>query len=408
MSVIKSRYFLVHHETGQRYPIRETVVIGRTSGDIVFSGDTKLSNQHCEVSPTSKGLAVRDLDSANGTMINGRPLAPNQGFLLRPKAELRVGDQAFSLHTISASKTMRKRRLKRPRKSEGYGMVYLVLVAAVLIFAWNNRGYERTSPIQLSQKQLAEVFETYQDLQMSLDRKTAPPQDIARRIQSQVLSRLSAMSRRWADFQPQDNEESHLYNAQLQFASAIAGHAKTELQYINSGDAKYFDELDQWTDQVEQSSTTLRKLFTTRQGPTFPSLIQSPLQTVEREMRQALRDYKRLGNSVTAHEVTESEMGHSIREDLMPKLNAVYTKMGAIVPQNDFERRKVVLEQKLMTAFLGQVKSMALFTSTKDKRYAKELEHWSAQIDIVNTQLKKELNPSRVPAGRYAPAESKN
>ena len=75
---------------------------------------------------------------------------------------------------------------------------------------------------------------------------------MGRRIQAEVLARLSLLSRRWAEFQPSSAEEGRLFSAQLQFASALAGHAKTEISYIASGDLKYFDELDGWTDQLEQ------------------------------------------------------------------------------------------------------------------------------------------------------------
>lgn len=399
MSVRKSSYFLVHDETGQRYPIRAGVIIGRGSADIVFSKDTKLTNQHCEVMPAENGLAVRDLHSVNGTFIDGKKLQSDKGYLLKLGSELTVGAQVFHLQTVSLTKNLRRRRKKaRNKNGESYTQVFLILVLALGIIFWQkgNISFDRGGEVTLSQRQLADIFDDYQEMMLSLERQTAPPQDIARRIQGQILGRLSAVSRRWPEFQPRESERAQ-FQAENHFATALASHAKNLVLYITTADNKYLDEVDQFTDQLEQAVSEVRSLPS---GSQFPNFVQSPLQLVEREMRQSLRAYKNLGASVERKEVTAKEMGEKIRTQLMPQMKAVYARMGAIAPHNDFERRKVLLEQKLMTAFIGQVKSMSLVVDSGDPKYTAEVDHWTHQIEKLNSELKAEVGLGRTPASK--------
>src|SRR5207247_2283893 len=53
--------------------------IGRNSeSDFVLSFDPAVSNVHAEIDSTEQGWVIRDLDSANGTFLNGRRLVPRQ------------------------------------------------------------------------------------------------------------------------------------------------------------------------------------------------------------------------------------------------------------------------------------------------------------------------------------------
>lgn len=56
----------VRHELG-----REAVVIGRQSGCDLVLDDAEASRRHARVVPTGDGHAVEDLDSTNGTLVNG-------------------------------------------------------------------------------------------------------------------------------------------------------------------------------------------------------------------------------------------------------------------------------------------------------------------------------------------------
>jgi pSer/pThr/pTyr-binding forkhead associated (FHA) protein len=65
------------------YLSREQTVIGRESGDIVFTGDPFMSRQHAAVTRNAadNGFALRDLNSSNGTYV-----------AIRGEVELFVGD----------------------------------------------------------------------------------------------------------------------------------------------------------------------------------------------------------------------------------------------------------------------------------------------------------------------------
>lgn len=73
----------LEHEFEHRFD--EKVTIGRnTSGDILISYDSSISNPHCEIGQNEDGFYVRDLESLNGTKLNGKkistdPTAINEG-----------------------------------------------------------------------------------------------------------------------------------------------------------------------------------------------------------------------------------------------------------------------------------------------------------------------------------------
>jgi hypothetical protein len=59
-------------------------VLGRASScDVVLDADDAISRRHCEIAVRAGECRVRDLDSCNGTLLNGRPVA---------RARLRRGD----------------------------------------------------------------------------------------------------------------------------------------------------------------------------------------------------------------------------------------------------------------------------------------------------------------------------
>ena len=80
---------LRHTATGREYPCRREIMrIGRTAEcDLVFSDSRTLSRRHAEVFFRDGNWYIRDTNSANGTYVNGRRLAPMAECLLN------VGDQ---------------------------------------------------------------------------------------------------------------------------------------------------------------------------------------------------------------------------------------------------------------------------------------------------------------------------
>lgn len=77
---------------GNHYPLAGKSVIGREAGvDIVIAG-THLSRKHAELTVKAGAIAVKDLNSANGTYINGKRIS--EGFL-KNGDELRLDTLRF-------------------------------------------------------------------------------------------------------------------------------------------------------------------------------------------------------------------------------------------------------------------------------------------------------------------------
>jgi S-DNA-T family DNA segregation ATPase FtsK/SpoIIIE len=74
---------------GKVFPIEKPqVLIGRSEGDIVVE-DSKVSRSHCVLEVHDLAALLVDLDSANGTFVNGKRVACSQ---LDHMSEFRVGN----------------------------------------------------------------------------------------------------------------------------------------------------------------------------------------------------------------------------------------------------------------------------------------------------------------------------
>jgi pSer/pThr/pTyr-binding forkhead associated (FHA) protein len=58
--------------TGQRFAIGSRVEIGREQPVIPLSFDSQVSRRHAAISPDYLGLTLTDLNSTNGTFVNGQ------------------------------------------------------------------------------------------------------------------------------------------------------------------------------------------------------------------------------------------------------------------------------------------------------------------------------------------------
>lgn len=56
------------------YPLRGKVVVGRVAGSQIQLEDESVSRRHAELETTTEGIVLRDLQSANGTTVNGEPV----------------------------------------------------------------------------------------------------------------------------------------------------------------------------------------------------------------------------------------------------------------------------------------------------------------------------------------------
>ena len=74
---------------GGRRGIGGRVTIGRVGSDVLFP-DPKVSKTHAVISPTPDGFVITDLQSTNGTFVNGNPVVVPQ--LLAHLDRIRIGD----------------------------------------------------------------------------------------------------------------------------------------------------------------------------------------------------------------------------------------------------------------------------------------------------------------------------
>lgn len=83
----------------------KSVEIGRDPGvDIVLEGDSLVSRRHARLTPTSGGVIVEDLESSNGTFLNGDEI--HVPALLTVGRELTIGVRVLELRTpAQAEKT---------------------------------------------------------------------------------------------------------------------------------------------------------------------------------------------------------------------------------------------------------------------------------------------------------------
>jgi pSer/pThr/pTyr-binding forkhead associated (FHA) protein len=76
--------------TGKTYPIKGKLLVGRQAPAPVLLEDDSVSRRHAELEATPAGVTVKDLGSANGTLLNGEPLGP-EPVTLMPGDQLQFG-----------------------------------------------------------------------------------------------------------------------------------------------------------------------------------------------------------------------------------------------------------------------------------------------------------------------------
>jgi|MDTC01.3.fsa_nt_gb hypothetical protein len=85
------------HNAGKTFHIGlRTVTMGRGSSNFVQVDDTRASRVQCQLLGGADGAMVRDMDSANGTFVNGEQI---KEVMLKDGDELMVGSSTFLYRT---------------------------------------------------------------------------------------------------------------------------------------------------------------------------------------------------------------------------------------------------------------------------------------------------------------------
>ncbi|MCL2331951.1 MAG: FHA domain-containing protein [Actinomycetia bacterium] len=56
---------------GTTMPLTSALVIGRAEGSDIFINDSMVSSKHARITPVPEGAILEDLNSTNGTLLNG-------------------------------------------------------------------------------------------------------------------------------------------------------------------------------------------------------------------------------------------------------------------------------------------------------------------------------------------------
>ena len=73
------------------------VTFGKAPGCTIRHNSKTISDRHCSLLPTCRGIVVTDLGSQFGTFIDGEQIPPNEEFLLGPNSVLWIGELQFRL-----------------------------------------------------------------------------------------------------------------------------------------------------------------------------------------------------------------------------------------------------------------------------------------------------------------------
>jgi tetratricopeptide (TPR) repeat protein len=87
----------------QKFPVKGKLVVGRQAPATVLLEDDSVSRKHAEVEATPEGVVLRDLGSANGTLLNGEPVGP-QEIVLQPGDIVTFGMVELVLESGASSK----------------------------------------------------------------------------------------------------------------------------------------------------------------------------------------------------------------------------------------------------------------------------------------------------------------
>src|SRR5215468_5613956 len=88
--------------TTRRVPLdRDQITLGRSTGnDLVFPDDVGLSRQHLVIQKSANGWSVTDLNSKNGTLVNGSRISGSH--MLTPVDKIHAGHLSIEFADVKA------------------------------------------------------------------------------------------------------------------------------------------------------------------------------------------------------------------------------------------------------------------------------------------------------------------
>lgn len=114
---------------GRSFAVAGPLTLGRQADCDICIPIGEISRHHARLKPAGGGVQVEDLDSANGTYINGKRVRSGT---LRPDDELALDTVRFMLLTPGAETAAASARVSMPRRSRALRIVALVVLAVIL------------------------------------------------------------------------------------------------------------------------------------------------------------------------------------------------------------------------------------------------------------------------------------
>lgn len=88
--------FIGGEQDGEIYPVDEArgAILGRSPTNTVYIRDKNVSRVHCQIAITDEGCVITDLQSTNGTYVNGERITERT---ILPGDEVKTGLTVFRL-----------------------------------------------------------------------------------------------------------------------------------------------------------------------------------------------------------------------------------------------------------------------------------------------------------------------
>jgi hypothetical protein len=102
----------IRHDAARKHPLAgcafhlrpggsgDTLTVGRSKHCHLTIPETGVSENHCRIQLTERGVTVTDTDSTNGTKVNMRQLEPNTPTLLADEDILSLGRYSFQMLSV--------------------------------------------------------------------------------------------------------------------------------------------------------------------------------------------------------------------------------------------------------------------------------------------------------------------
>ena len=115
----------------QTISLHQQVTIGRSkSNDIPLPDDTEASRNHAKIVPNGDEYLLTDLNSTNGTFVNGEQIVSQRALALQPGDRVRVGQMTFTVELADAPLTASARWGAMTLQADGTTTVNLTAALA--------------------------------------------------------------------------------------------------------------------------------------------------------------------------------------------------------------------------------------------------------------------------------------